>query len=130
MVSMDEVAGWALALPDTTEGTRWNHRTCSVNGKAFAWDRPFGKADLKRFADATPPDGEILAVSTGDLHEKEAVLAAEHRGFFTIEHFANYPAVLIQLSTADAESVRTALVDAWLACAPEATAQAYLDSST
>ena len=126
MVTIDELTGWALALPETTEGLRWNHRTWSVNGKAFLWERPFSKADLKRFADDAPPDGEIVAVTTGDLHEKESVLAANNSGFFTIEHFENYPAVLIQLNAADPAQVRQAVVDGWLACAPRASVEAYL----
>ncbi len=126
MVSIEDVATWAMALPETSEGTRWNHRTWSVDGKAFAWERPFSKADLKRFGAETPPVGEILAVSTGDLNEKEAVLAAGHSGFFTIEHFHNYPAVLIQLTAADPQQIRAAVVDGWLACAPKAVAQQYV----
>jgi hypothetical protein len=53
-----------------------------------------------------------------DLIEKEAVLGANHRGFFTIEHFDGYPAVLIRLRSVGAKVLRDALVDGWLACAP------------
>ena len=44
-----------------------------------------------------PPAGPILAVSVEDLAEKEAVLAAQPKAFFTISHFDGYAAVLIQL---------------------------------
>jgi len=126
MTSVDQVAVIAAALPEVTEGARYGHRTWFVAGKPFAWIRPFSKADLRRFGDAEPPDGDILAVRTEDLGEKEAVLAANPKGFFTIEHFANYPAVLVQLRTASAEAVREAVLDGWLAVAPPALAQAHL----
>ena len=97
MVSVDQAAQMALQLPDVTEGVSHGNRTWSVAGKAFAWERPFTKADIRRFGDATAPDGPIFAVRVEDLAEKEAVLAADVKGFFTMSHFDGYPAVLIQL---------------------------------
>ncbi len=118
MATIHDVARLALDLPDVTEGKRYGNRAWSVAGKAFAWERPFSKADIKRFDTASPPDGPILAVRVEDVGEKEAVLAAQAAGFFTIPHFDGYPAVLIQLSTVSKRSLREAIVDAWLACAP------------
>ena len=113
-------------LPDVTEGTRFGHRTWFVHGKSFAWERPYSKADLKRFGDETPPDGPILAVNVDDLEDKEAVLAAGHRGIFTIEHFDHYPALLVQLKTVGTRVLRDAIVDAWLASAPRALADEFV----
>ena len=69
MATIDDAAQMAMALPDVTEGARWHKRTWSVAGKAFAWERPFSKADIKRFGDAVLPDGPILAVRVEDLGE-------------------------------------------------------------
>jgi len=126
MATLDDAARMALELPDVVEGERHGNRTWSVAGKAFAWERPFSKADIKRFDDATPPHGPIVAVRVGDLGEKEAVLAAQTKGVFTIPHFDGYAAVLIQLEKVGQRALRAAIVDGWLACAPTELANRYL----
>jgi hypothetical protein len=130
MVSVDDAAEMALALPEVTEGQRHGNRTWFVAGKAFAWERPFSKADIKRFGDATPPEGPILAVSVEDLGEKEAVLAAQPKAFFTIPHFDGYAAVLIQMKLVTKRLLREALLDGWLASAPQKLADAYMEQQT
>jgi hypothetical protein len=127
VITLDDAAAMALALPEVTEGTRWLTRTWSVNGKTFAWERPLSKADRKRYGAAPMPEGDLLAVQVGDLGEKEAILAAGHKGFFTITHFDNYPAVLIELRLAGKKAVREVLVDGWLECAPAQLARDFLD---
>jgi hypothetical protein len=126
VATIDDVAALALQLPEVAEGERRGNRTWYVARKAFAWERPFSKADLRRFGEQTPPDGPILAVRVEDLGEKEAVLAAHPGAFFTIPHFDGFSAVLIQLRTVSAPVLREAVTDGWLACAPPALANQFL----
>jgi hypothetical protein len=125
VVTLEDVERLATALPQVTEGARWGNRTWLVAGKGFAWERPFSKADIKRFGEQTPPDGPILATRVDDLAEKDAVLAANPGVFFTIAHFDGFAAVLIQLKKATKKQVKDALLDGWLACAPERLAKQY-----
>ncbi len=125
VVKLDDAAALALSLPEVVEGERFGHRTWNVIDKAFAWERPFSKADLKRFGDETPPDGPIVAVYLGDLGDTEAVLQAGTKGVFTIAHFNNYPAVLTHLRTITRTALRDLLIDGWLAQAPPALAAAH-----
>jgi hypothetical protein len=124
---MEDVSELASQLPQATEGERHGSRAWFMAGKVFAWERPFSKADLRRFGEQTPPDGPILAVSVGDLHEKEAILAANPDSFFTIPHFDGYAAVLIQLRVVSPAALRSVLTDGWLACAPRDLAEQYAE---
>jgi hypothetical protein len=126
VASFDDVVRLASAMPEVTEGTSYGRRTWFVGGTGFVWERPFSKADIRRFGKAEPPAGPIVAVRVEDLSEKEALLQAHPDAFFTIPHFDGYAAILIQLDVVDDDELDEAIVDGWLACAPPQLAEAYL----
>ena len=128
MQTYDDVAAIVLGLPEVTESEEKHagRRDWHVAGKPFAWERPFSKADLKRYGTEQPPQGPILAVRTADQSEKEAILAAGKDGFFTIQHFHGYNAYLIQLDKVTPQDLREAVIDGWLAVAPPQVAEGYL----
>ncbi|WP_270889533.1 hypothetical protein [Pedococcus sp. 5OH_020] len=126
MADLGGVERLAAMLPQTSVGVRHGQRTWAVAGQVFAWERPFSKADIRRFAGDPVPEGPILALVTDGLEDKESLLQA-HRGYlFTIPHFEGYPAVLVQLANASETDLREALLDAWLVHAPAELARSYL----
>lgn len=115
MITLEDAAKMMMALPDVVIGERFGRKTWLVNDRGFAWERPFSKADLKRFAEAdeTPPDGPILALVVADLMEKDAAIAANPKAFFTIQHFNGYPAILVQLDKVTKTALKVAIGDAY-----------------
>jgi hypothetical protein len=127
VVTWDDVARIALALPDTTEELAWGNRAWKVRGKGFVWERPLRKSDLKALGDAAP-DGPILGARVEHLIAKEALLADRSGVFFTTPHFDGYPAVLVLLDEIDLDGLDEVIVEAWLARAPKRLADTYLAS--
>jgi hypothetical protein len=127
--TFEDVARLAAELPEVTEGEERHrgHRNWQVAGKAFAWERPFSKADIKRYGDEQPPQGLVLAIRTADQAEKEAILAAGNDAFFTIPHFDGYAAILIRLPEVSAAVLEEAITDGWLSRAPAKLAQQFVN---
>ena len=125
-VTLGDAARIASGLPEVTQVETHGNRTWSVAGKAFAWEQPISKADIRRYGEEPAPGGPIFAVRVDDLIEKEAVLAGEPEAFFTIPHFDGYPAILIQLRKVSRSALREAIIDGWLACAPPALATEFI----
>ena len=127
MATWKDVKRIALALPDTTEETKWGTAAWCVRDKMFVWERPLRKSDLEALG-TTAPQGAILGVRTAHLLAKEALLSSRPDVCFTTPHFDGYPAVLVQLGKIRVGPLKALIVEAWLARAPKKLVREYLES--
>lgn len=125
MADWSDVRRFALALPETGEGTSRGNLEWRVKGKLFVWERPLRKADVAALGDKAP-EGPILGAMVADLGEKEALLAEDPSVFFTTPHFDGYAAVLGRLERMPATQLERIIVEAWIARAPRRLADGYL----
>lgn len=118
-------------LPEVELGTSWGDRpTYLVRQKPKPRGFVLARAPRKDAID--PATGEeyqdLLVIRTPSAEDKAALVEAEGP-FFTIDHFRNYNAVLLQQSRigeVDVDELREVLTDAWLAVAPKRMAARFL----
>lgn len=120
-----------LALPETELGVTWGDRpTYVVRQKPKP--RGFVLYRAPRHDAIDPATGEQyddLVVIRAPTAEDKAALVEAAGPFFTIDHFRNYNAVLLQLSRIgelDVEELTEVVTDAWLAVAPKRLAKELL----
>jgi hypothetical protein len=126
-----DVHGICTSLPETELGTSWGDRpTYLVRQKPKP--RGFVLARAPRHDAIDPGTGEeyqdLLVIRTASAADKAALVDADGP-FFTIDHFRNYNAVLLQQSRIgeiDVDELREVLTDAWLAVAPKSLAKRFL----
>lgn len=119
------------SLPEVELGVSWGDRpTYLVRQKPKP--RGFVLARAPRHDAIDPETGEeyqdLLVIRTATPGDK-AALVEDDGPFFTIDHFRNYNAVLLQQSRIgeiDVDELREVLTDAWLAVAPRALAKRFL----
>jgi len=116
VASQADVRRIALSLPETEEGD--GHFAFSVpnkgKSKGFAW------VWMERLQPKKPrvANPAVLAVRVANLGQKEALIAAEPKKFFTEPHYNGFPAVLVRLAEVNVRELRMLLEDAWRSQAP------------
>lgn len=125
MATWDDVDRLARELPDVVAGSDTNGLKWEVHKKYFAYERPLRKRDLAELGDAAPT-GEILGLRVADLDDKRGLIGSNPEVFFTIPHYADWPAVLVLLEKIDEEQLREVITDAWLCRAPKRLAAKFL----
>jgi len=109
MPTLDTVRQFALALPETTEGTSYGTPAFKVRGKLFARLRE---------------EGDVLVVKA-DFGDQEALLQLEPEVYFLTPHYVGYPCVLVRLTQIEEEALRQRLLAAWRYCAPKRLAASF-----
>ncbi|GGL92515.1 MmcQ/YjbR family DNA-binding protein [Nakamurella endophytica] len=125
------MAGWAdvrrlaLALPGTSEHVSWGHAHWRVRDRGFVWERPLGRTDREALG-AGAPDGPIVAARVPDEGVRAALVAEQPDIYFTILHFAGFPAVLARLDRLPMPELEELVVEAWVDRAPARLRREYL----
>jgi hypothetical protein len=116
MATQADVRRIALSLP-ATEQPRGRYAFAVPNKgklKEFVW------VWLERVTPKKPrvPNFDVIAVRVADLAEKDRLLAARPKAFFTEPHYHGYPAVLVRLEAINVADLRALLTAAWRCQAP------------
>ena len=128
---MADVDAICRGLPEVELGTSWGDRPTYLV-KQNPKPRGFVLERAPRHDAIDPATGEeyqdLLVIRTANAGDKAALVEADGP-FFTIDHFRNYNAVLLQRSRIgelELDELREVLTDAWLAVAPKSLAKRFL----
>jgi hypothetical protein len=99
----------ALALPDAVEGTSYGTPAFHVRKKLFV-----------RFHQS----GESVVIMI-HMNEREALMKIDPETFYITNHYLNYPAMLVRLSTVQPEDLRKLITESWRRSAPNELVAAY-----
>ena len=110
MIAEDDVRRVALSLPATTEKPSYGTPGFRVKDKLFARIRE---------------EGDALVVWVSDLGEKEALIAAEPRKFFTTPHYDGHPTVLVRFRAVGVKELSELLTESWRLRAPKGLVAAF-----
>ena len=67
---------------------------------------------------ARAPQPKVIAVRVANLVEKDFLLAADKKKFFTEPHYDDFPAVLVRLAAVTAKELEPLIREAWRCQAP------------
>jgi hypothetical protein len=104
MVTESQIRRIAMSLPGAYEQASYDGRpSWRTRPRMFTWIRD---------------EPEALVVWVDSLDEKELMIAAEPRVFFTTPHYDGYPMVLVRLEAIDATRARELITESWRLRAP------------
>ena len=121
MATQADVRRIALSLPGTVESKTDFAFALMVKEKAkgYAWVWK-ERVDPKK---SRVPNPKVLAVRTASLDDKEFLLRADPKAFFTEPHYNGFPAVLVRLAEIRVPRLREILIEGWRVFAPKEPAR-------
>lgn len=111
MATQADVRRIALALPGVEEATDTFAFSVPVKGKskglAWVWQ--------ERVAPKKPrvPNPGVIAVMVSSNAQKDLMVAAEPKKYFTEPHYNGFPAVLVRLDAVTVADLKPLLAEAW-----------------
>jgi hypothetical protein len=110
MVTLDQVAAMALALPETTEVAAWEgERTFRTRNKIFVMGAP---------------ESATITVRTS-AEEQAELIAADPRTFATAPYVGRFGWTQVRLSTVDSDELGELIIEAWRRTATRKAVQRY-----
>ena len=118
MATQAEVRRMCFAFPGVTEAKTDFAFGVTVKGKqkGFCW------VWKERVVPKKPrvPNHKVLAVRVANLVDKDLLIKADPKKFFTEPHYDGFPAILVRLDAITAKQLKPLLADAWRTQAPKA----------
>ncbi len=124
MATQADVRRIALALPGTEEAADRFAFSVTNKGKlkGFAW------VWMERVTPKKPrvPNPGVVAVRVANLAQRDLLLSAEPKKFFTEPHYNGFPAVLVRLEAVTVADLKVLIAEAWRCQAPREITSALL----
>jgi hypothetical protein len=116
MATHADVRRIALSFPETEEAKDdfafgvWNKG--KLKGFAWVWKE---RVNPKK---PRVPNPAVLAIRTTNIGQRDVLLAADSKKFFTEPHYDGFPAVLVRLEAVTVADLKVLMADAWASMAP------------
>jgi hypothetical protein len=121
MATRADVRRIALSLPETREGETGFAFSVMNKGKAkgFVWVW-MERVVPKKSRVANPG---VVAIRVPNLAQRDTLIAADGKKFFTEPHYEGFPAVLVRLDAVTVQDLKVLIPDAWRCMAPKELVQ-------
>ncbi|HXN75828.1 MAG TPA: hypothetical protein VN876_04275 [Gemmatimonadaceae bacterium] len=121
MATQADVRRIALSLPNAEEAADRFAFSVTNKGKlkGFVW------VWMERVVPKKPrvPNPGVIAVRVANEGQKNALLSADGKKFFTEPHYDGFPAVLVRLDAVTVKDLKVLIAEAWRCQAPAELAE-------